>query len=190
MEGRPQARMSRGVGSSEVGVKSQYTTRHHAIYTCGVCSATRGGKRIRTSGPIRNAWAETTMSNPILPEELLDYIVDLLHDRVVVLRSCCLVPKSWIPRTQRHLFTKIKRGVTYLTELGSENGLRLGEPKGGPQRAEFGPGGEGPSRAWWVRGAHHRYNERVVIREDRERRCPYCLGSRHVPRSEEYGEES
>jgi len=50
------------------------------------------------------------MSN--LPRELLDYIVDLLYDSQtpgqfqLELRSCCLVSKSWIPRTRRHLFAE------------------------------------------------------------------------------------
>ena len=48
------------------------------------------------------------MSNPRLPEELLDHIVDLLHDTEDALRNCCLVSKSWIPRTRKHLFAHIK----------------------------------------------------------------------------------
>ena len=47
------------------------------------------------------------MSNPTLPAELLDHIVDRL-DTICALRSCCLVSKSWIPRTRRHLFAEIK----------------------------------------------------------------------------------
>ena len=47
------------------------------------------------------------MSNPYLPPELLDYIVDLLHDDPTMLKQCCLVSKPWIPRTRKHLFAKI-----------------------------------------------------------------------------------
>jgi len=50
------------------------------------------------------------MSNPTLPAELLDNIADRLNT-TRVLRSCCLVSKSWIPRTRRHLFAKIKFGL-------------------------------------------------------------------------------
>ena len=50
------------------------------------------------------------MSNPILPAELLDHIVDHL-DTICALRNCCLVSKSWIPRTRKHLFTKINFDV-------------------------------------------------------------------------------
>jgi hypothetical protein len=51
--------------------------------------------------------AGTVMSNPHLPAELLDHIVDHLHDAEDALRKCCLVSKSWIPRTRWHLFANI-----------------------------------------------------------------------------------
>ena len=47
------------------------------------------------------------------PCEILDHIVDLLHDSQAYgqipldLRNCCLISKSWIPRTRRHLFAEI-----------------------------------------------------------------------------------
>ena len=47
------------------------------------------------------------MSNPHLPAELLDHIVDLLYDCETALRNCCLVSKQWIPRSRRHLFADI-----------------------------------------------------------------------------------
>ena len=48
------------------------------------------------------------MSNPLLPTEILDQVVDHLHDEEPALRNCCLVSKSWIPRTRTHLFADIK----------------------------------------------------------------------------------
>jgi len=51
------------------------------------------------------------MSNPrrfYLPLEILDCIVDLLHDKPETLKQCCLVSKSWVPRTRKHLFACIK----------------------------------------------------------------------------------
>ena len=48
------------------------------------------------------------MSNPYLPPEILDYIVDLLHDNPKALKECCLVSKPWIPRTRKHLFAHIE----------------------------------------------------------------------------------
>ena len=49
----------------------------------------------------------TAMSNPCLPAEILDHIVDLLHDTEGALRNCCLVSQSWIPRTRNQLFADI-----------------------------------------------------------------------------------
>ena len=46
------------------------------------------------------------MSNP-LPAELLDYVIDHLRDTQYALRNCCLVSKSWVPRTRKHLFADI-----------------------------------------------------------------------------------
>jgi len=57
------------------------------------------------------------MSNPCLPPEPLDHIADLLHDARPELRNCCLVSKSWIPRTRKHLFASIE--FCYDTDLGS-----------------------------------------------------------------------
>ena len=48
------------------------------------------------------------MLNPELPPEILDYIVELLHDDKTVLKRCCVVSKSWIPRTRKHLFANIR----------------------------------------------------------------------------------
>jgi len=48
------------------------------------------------------------MSNPYLPAEILDHIVDLLRDTTYPLRNCCLVSQSWTPRTRKHLFADIK----------------------------------------------------------------------------------
>jgi hypothetical protein len=45
---------------------------------------------------------------PYLPPELLDSIVDLLCDERETLERCCLVSKSWVPRTRTHLFADIK----------------------------------------------------------------------------------
>ena len=47
------------------------------------------------------------MSAPCLPPEILDHIVDRLHTSPEALKECCLVSKSWIPRTRQHLFANI-----------------------------------------------------------------------------------
>ena len=47
------------------------------------------------------------MSHPYLLPELLDHVVDFLHDSSDTLENCCLVSKSWIPRTRKYLFAEI-----------------------------------------------------------------------------------
>ena len=47
------------------------------------------------------------MSDPHLPAEMLDHIVDHLHDTEDALRNCCLVSKSWVPRTRKYLFADV-----------------------------------------------------------------------------------
>jgi len=48
------------------------------------------------------------MPNPRLPQEILDYTVDFLHDKPEALKRCCLVSKSWVPRARMHLFADIR----------------------------------------------------------------------------------
>ena len=52
-------------------------------------------------------WCSATIPRPPLPPELLDHVVDFLHDSSDALQSCCLVSKSWIPRTRKHIFANI-----------------------------------------------------------------------------------
>jgi len=48
------------------------------------------------------------MPNSCPPPETLDYTIDLLHNELDALKQCCLVSKSWVPRTRKHLFADIK----------------------------------------------------------------------------------
>ena len=43
-----------------------------------------------------------------LPPEILDLIIDHLHDEPTTLRACCLVSKSWIPRARIHFFNRVE----------------------------------------------------------------------------------
>ena len=43
-----------------------------------------------------------------LPPEILDLIIDHLQNDPTTLRSCCVIDKSWIPRTRKHLFARIE----------------------------------------------------------------------------------
>ena len=47
------------------------------------------------------------MSCPPLPPEVLDIIVDFLCREFEALRNCCLVAKSWVPRTRKYLFLTV-----------------------------------------------------------------------------------
>jgi len=47
------------------------------------------------------------MSCP-LPPEILDLVVDHLHDKPTMLKTCCVISKSWIQRTRRHLFAGVE----------------------------------------------------------------------------------
>jgi len=51
--------------------------------------------------------AQTTMIRS-LPPEILDLIIDHLHDEPATLRACCTASKSWVPRTRTHLFAHVK----------------------------------------------------------------------------------
>ena len=53
------------------------------------------------------SWMQTTMSRP-LPPELLDLIVDHLRNESAVHKACCIVSKSWVSRTRKHLFAHIR----------------------------------------------------------------------------------
>jgi len=43
-----------------------------------------------------------------LPPEILDLIIDHLHDEPTTLKTCCVVSKSCVPRTRRHLFARVE----------------------------------------------------------------------------------
>lgn len=48
------------------------------------------------------------MSNHCIPPEICDHIVDFLRDNPDTLKRCCLVSKSWVSRTRKHLFAAVK----------------------------------------------------------------------------------
>ena len=48
-----------------------------------------------------------------LPQEVRDHIVDRFHDDPETLKRCCLVSKSWVPRTQKHLFSTVNFKSAY-----------------------------------------------------------------------------
>ena len=65
------------------------------------------GGRGWEAAPISAVSVEATMSLS-LPPEILDLIVDHLHNEPTTLGACCLVSKLWIPRTRKHLFHRVE----------------------------------------------------------------------------------
>ena len=48
------------------------------------------------------------MTSPlVLPPEIVDHIIDLLHDDRKTLEYCCLVSSQFVPRTRKYLFKDI-----------------------------------------------------------------------------------
>ncbi|KAF9789264.1 hypothetical protein BJ322DRAFT_529000 [Thelephora terrestris] len=47
------------------------------------------------------------MSDLRLPPEILDRVIDFLHDDLDALKQCSLVTRSFVPRTRTHLFVHI-----------------------------------------------------------------------------------
>jgi hypothetical protein len=50
---------------------------------------------------------KTTTSDPHLLPEIFDYIIDFLRDDMKTLKQCCLVSKSWLPRSREHIFADL-----------------------------------------------------------------------------------
>ncbi|KAK0448942.1 uncharacterized protein EV420DRAFT_1767192 [Desarmillaria tabescens] len=46
-------------------------------------------------------------SCPSLPQELVDYILDFLHDDIPVLRTCSLVSNGFLPRSRHHIYSGV-----------------------------------------------------------------------------------
>lgn len=61
-------------------------------------------------GPFRLLIKTATImeSSPRLPPEISDRIIDLLRDETNALKRCCLVSKSWVSRTRKHLFDSVE----------------------------------------------------------------------------------
>lgn len=57
------------------------------------------------------------MSNHYLPPEMLDHIVGFLRYNTPKLKECCLLSKSWIPRTRKYLFACIRLDLKGNLEL-------------------------------------------------------------------------
>ena len=43
-----------------------------------------------------------------IPQEIIDLVIDHLHDEPTTLKTCCVVSKAWIHQTRKYLFVNIK----------------------------------------------------------------------------------
>jgi len=43
-----------------------------------------------------------------LPPEIFDLVINHLHDDPATLKSCCIISKSWVPQTRRHIFAHVE----------------------------------------------------------------------------------
>ncbi|KIP02383.1 hypothetical protein PHLGIDRAFT_79196, partial [Phlebiopsis gigantea 11061_1 CR5-6] len=43
-----------------------------------------------------------------LAQELVDHIIDFLHNDPATLRSCTLVAHTWLPSSRFHLFSRVE----------------------------------------------------------------------------------
>ncbi|ESK88748.1 hypothetical protein Moror_1265 [Moniliophthora roreri MCA 2997] len=53
----------------------------------------------------------SSTSSSTLPQELVDQIIDHLHNDVQSLRSCSTVCRAWLPSSRLHLFSKIRLDI-------------------------------------------------------------------------------
>jgi hypothetical protein len=44
----------------------------------------------------------------MVPQEILDLIIDRLHDETATLKACCLVSRAWVQRARKYLFAHIQ----------------------------------------------------------------------------------
>jgi hypothetical protein len=88
----------------------------HAMYAAGGFEGNQKGLRSidglmsRSRGERLSALTQTTMTtmSSSLPLEILDLIADHLHNEPATLKACCIVSKSWIHRTRKHLFARVE----------------------------------------------------------------------------------
>ena len=51
------------------------------------------------------------------PPEIFDLIANFLHDEPDALKACCIVSKSWVHRTQKHLFAHVEFALEFPFKL-------------------------------------------------------------------------
>jgi len=63
---------------------------------------------VETPKPASNSSGTDSTMCSSLPPELLDLVVDHLHNKPATLKACSLVSQSWVPRARRHIFAHVE----------------------------------------------------------------------------------
>ncbi|RDB18962.1 hypothetical protein Hypma_014410 [Hypsizygus marmoreus] len=64
-----------------------------------------------------------SVATTTLPPEIVDSIIDQLHDEPVSLKNCSLVSKTFVSRTQKHLYTSIRLVFSLFAKRHAAQGL-------------------------------------------------------------------
>jgi len=97
-----------------------------------------------------------------LPPEILDLIIDHLPYDPTILKTCCVVSKSWVPRTRKHLFALVEFDAS--TSQFSLWKKSFPDPSNSPAHhtrtlCVYGP--HGTSAGGWIRAFHNVVNLRL-----------------------------
>ncbi|KAF8489866.1 hypothetical protein JB92DRAFT_1357219 [Gautieria morchelliformis] len=67
----------------------------------------KNGPKKRKAPQHRNSCAMSSSTKHILPGELIDQVIDHLHDDSPSLRACCITCRAWVPSARFHIFRNI-----------------------------------------------------------------------------------
>jgi len=119
------------------------------------------------------ALAGTAMSCT-LPPEILDLIIDHLPYDPTILKTCCVVSKSWVPRTRKHLFALVEFNASKShIDLWKKS---FPDPSNSPAhhtRTLFVYGAHNASVGGWIRAFHNVVNLRLS-NQNQASIAPFC----------------
>jgi hypothetical protein len=86
--------------------------RPYARFSSLVPDILTNRKRTFLSDQYRSSMASPNTTSSHLPQELVDHIIDHLHDDPPALSSCARVCRGWLPTSRHHFFAKISLKAT------------------------------------------------------------------------------
>ena len=89
-----------------------------------------------------------------LPPEIFDLITEYLCNCPTALKACCLVSKSWVPRTKKHLFARIHFGEGGSTIQSWVKAFPDPSNSPGHHTRDLGIYGPPPGESTWIRSFH------------------------------------